>query len=261
MLGALLPARFRLGYSQNGTEPPSWLNKWISPVLQSLTRRSCNHPIHTIVFVLLLASTSYVGFLEGGLADPKTSSGASGSIDLDALIDSSRQLKLGKETSWRWQQDSRAPEDIEAVRFGAYGMLEGGLQRQGESHIGLVTLVFPNSLSHTSPQTAPAADSILPLRNTSVTTLPSTSNPFSPISQDSSLAYSLPWEQIEAFLDGIREIPEQSRAPAVSERVWITKAQRNSAEGKSLREWALNAWTEFIDLLKVGCCAWHVGEN
>ena len=115
MLGTLLPARFRLGYSQSGTEPPSWLNNWISPVLQSLSQRSCNHPIHTIVFVLLFASTSYVGFLESGLADSKASLGGSGSIDFATLVDDSRQLKLNEATNWRWQQDARAPEETESV--------------------------------------------------------------------------------------------------------------------------------------------------
>ena len=118
MLGAsLLPARFRLGYSQNGVEPPSWLNNYISPILQSLTSKSCNHPIYTIVTILVLASSSYVGFLEGGLADPRTPNGVSGSIDFAALVDGSRQLKLGKETSWKWQQDARAQDKIDAVSW------------------------------------------------------------------------------------------------------------------------------------------------
>ena len=83
-----------------------------------------------------------------------------------------------------------------------------------------------------------------------MTSLPTTLNPFSPISQDSSLAYSLPWKRAKAFLDGVREIPEKSRSGGASERVWITKAPKNSASQKSLKEWAINAWSEFIDLLK-----------
>jgi hydroxymethylglutaryl-CoA reductase (NADPH) len=116
MLGAsLLPARFRFGYNSNSA-PPSWLNKWISPFLHSLTKQSCNHPIHTIVFILLLASTSYVGFLEGGLSRPKSFNSSSGSIDFENLVDGSRQLKLSQETSWRWQQDTRKLDGIDTVR-------------------------------------------------------------------------------------------------------------------------------------------------
>ena len=116
MLGAsLLPARFRLGYNSN-TAPPSWLNQWISPFLHTLTRQSCTHPIHTIIFILLLASTSYVGFLEGGLANPRLqSSSSAGSIDYETLVGDGRQLKLGQETAWKWQQDSRAADEIQSV--------------------------------------------------------------------------------------------------------------------------------------------------
>lgn len=115
MLGAsLLPSRFRLGYNSN-TAPPNWLNRWISPFLHVLTRQSCNHPIHTIIFILLLASTSYVGFLEGGLTDSKPASTVSSSINLDTLIEGSRQLKLSKETGWKWQQDSGDNQAIDKV--------------------------------------------------------------------------------------------------------------------------------------------------
>ena len=250
MLGAsLLPARFRLGYSSSATSPPSWLNRWVSPVLQSWTRRSCNHPIHTIVFVLLLASTSYVGFLEGGLSDSKSASGSVGSIDFNSLVDGSRQLKLSQGTGWRWQQDSRTPQELDVVGESLNSAFRSS-QNQAEDHLALVTLVFPNSLSHTSPQIAPSADSIPFPRNTTVKSLPSTSNPFSPISQDSSLAYSVPWKRVTTFLDGIREIPEQTRLGTDSDRVWITKAPRRGGGQRSLREWASNAWTEFLDLLK-----------
>lgn len=80
--------------------------------------------------------------------------------------------------------------------------------------------------------------------------LPKTSNPFSPISQDSSLAFGIPWQTIKLFLDGVGEIPENSRNGIESNRVWITKASRSSNGQRSLKEWAINAWTEFIDLLK-----------
>ena len=114
-----------------------------------------------------------------------------------------------------------------------------------------MTLVFPNSLSHTSPHTAPEADSIPVPPNSSVQPLPSTSNPFSPISQDTSLAYSVPWDQAGSFLKGIKEIPEEAKLGAEGSRVWITKAPKNSTAQRSLRNWTSNAWTEFVDLLKV----------
>ena len=117
MLGSsFLPARFRLGSNQSASAPPSYLNRRISPLLEALSRRSCTHPIHTIVFVLLLASTSYLGLLEGSLFDSDVANGASGSIDLPSLVDGGRQLKLSSHTNWKWQVDSRGISDLDEVR-------------------------------------------------------------------------------------------------------------------------------------------------
>ena len=55
---------------------------------------------------------------------------------------------------------------------------------------------------------------------------------------------------MDKFLDGIQEIPERKKSAIDHGRVWITKAQKSKAERKSLKEWAFNAWSEFIDLLK-----------
>ena len=117
MLGAsLLPARWRMGDSSTPSSPPSYLSLRISPVLQSLTRRSCTHPINTIIFILLLASTSYVGLLETSLFDVASSNSASRPINLSTLVDGARQLKLGRETAWKWHADSRGVEEIDSVR-------------------------------------------------------------------------------------------------------------------------------------------------
>jgi hydroxymethylglutaryl-CoA reductase (NADPH) len=57
----------------------------------------------------------------------------------------------------------------------------------------------------------------------------------------------VPWAKVKSFLDGIREIPEKTRSGEESNRIWITKS---SSGQRSLTEWASNAWTEFVDLLK-----------
>ena len=111
-------------------------------------------------------------------------------------------------------------------------------------------MVFPNSLSTTSSWTAPAAESVPVAPKLGVKALPPTSNPFTPISQDSPLAFSVPWANAKKFLDGIREIPERDAIGTESSRIWVTKAPRSSSGQRSLKEWAANAWTEFIDLLK-----------
>ena len=109
MLGAsLLPARFRSAGSQDGSVKPGYLNQRISPLLQTLSRRSCTHPIHIIVFVALLASTSYIGLLEGSLFESNEGiKDASRGIDMAVLVAGGRSLKVGQETGWKWQSDSR----------------------------------------------------------------------------------------------------------------------------------------------------------
>lgn len=126
----------------------------------------------------------------------------------------------------------------------------------------MLTLVFPDSLSVNSPRSAPDAHSIPLPPNSSHELLPSTSNPLSPISQDTSLAFSLPYDEASDFLAAIQEIPNQAdiadharlrATDAHEEKRWIMKAAKGAGSGSqgSFRKWARNAWTEFVDLLKV----------
>lgn len=86
---------------------PSWYNRQTTSFLQSLSRRACTHPIHTICFIALLASTSYVGLLEESLFDGSTSAETPlGRADFNTLLAGSKRLRVGAETGWKWQ-----PED------------------------------------------------------------------------------------------------------------------------------------------------------
>ena len=256
MLGAsLLPARFRGADSQNVPSRPSCLNKKLSPLLQSLSRRSCTHPIHTIVFVALLASTSYIGLLEGSLFESGSPSANSArGVDLASLLDGGRHLKVGKETGWKWQPESRDVADFDNVSSVPQNVVRLLMAPQTAEHLALLTLVFPNSLSTHSSQTAPLADQVRLPSNSTVEALPSTSNPFSPISQDTTLAFSVRWDEAPVFLDSLQEIPEQMDISQDREgRLWVMKANKNqgNTSQNALRNWATNAWTEFVDLLKV----------
>lgn len=112
-----------------------------------------------------------------------------------------------------------------------------------------------------SPKTAPKPSQIRTPSNASAKVLPCSSNPLSPISQDSTIAYSLPFSKAPAFLAASQEIPvsadiSQSRflddGRSREEKMWIMKAARNAANGTGgLRNWAKNAWTDFVDLIKV----------
>jgi len=119
MLGAsFLPARFRTSETSSTSSKPNWLNRQITPVLQSISRRACTHPIHTIVFVALLASTTYIGLLEGSLFDRTTSVwNGSRPTDLSSLVEGSRRLKIGEETAWKWTIDDNGKVDsVDEVR-------------------------------------------------------------------------------------------------------------------------------------------------
>ena len=126
-------------------------------------------------------------------------------------------------------------------------------------HEAIITLTFPNSLTNSLPPIAPLPHHVISEGNTSVQVLPSTGNPLHPFSQDTTLAFSLPYHEASQFLEQIREIPAQKPArqedndghPTASER-WVMKAANNDASSKQpLSTTARNAWVGFVDLIKV----------
>jgi hydroxymethylglutaryl-CoA reductase (NADPH) len=85
---------------------PSWIRRQVVSGLQSISRRACVHPIHTLVVIAILASTTYVGLLEGSLLDTsRDAQSVAGQVDTDALLQGSRNLRLGESTSWKWQAE------------------------------------------------------------------------------------------------------------------------------------------------------------
>ena len=110
-----LPARLRGASSAGAATPPSYLNRKITPILQSLSQPAFNHPIRTIVLVLLLGSSSYIGLLEGSLFEARTS-GETGQIDLPTLVDGGRQLRMDKGTAWKWQANAQTHLELSQVR-------------------------------------------------------------------------------------------------------------------------------------------------
>ena len=246
MLGSsFLPSRFRGAAKTEPAAPPIWLNRKVTPLIQSLSRRACLHPIHTVVIVAFLASTTYIGLLESSLFDSvKTNAG--GKADWSSLIEGSRQLRVGSETGWKWQaSDTEAPV------------------APGADHLALLTFVFPDSLAVNSPQHAPLAEAVPLPQNLSVTALPATSNLLAPISQDSALAFAAPYNQASEFLARAQELPNAATLPAdenarhgfeaepmKEQKMWIMKAAKADSTKGSVKHWALNAWTEFVDLLK-----------
>lgn len=144
MLGAsLFPARFRSSGNQDG-----YLSKKLAPVLQTLSQPACQHPIRTIVFILVLASSSYIGLLEGSLSEAAKSVDGPGSVDLPSLVDKGIQLKVGPETSWKWQADTRSISEIDSVRptIGVAGLIliMPGNEPPCPSHAGFPQFLIPH---------------------------------------------------------------------------------------------------------------------
>lgn len=105
----MLPKRLR-DISSGDSAQAGWLNRHTTSSLQTVSRRACIHPIYTIVVIALLASTTYVGLLDGTLFDStqKDVDRSPGHLDLDRLLTGGRNLRLGEGTGWRWQIDDTA---------------------------------------------------------------------------------------------------------------------------------------------------------
>ncbi|KAK4658812.1 3-hydroxy-3-methylglutaryl-coenzyme A (HMG-CoA) reductase isozyme [Podospora pseudocomata] len=232
----LLPARFRGEQPASQAAAPSWFNKKVTPLLQVLSKLTSTHPIHTIVVVALLASSSYIGLLEDSLFDASISVRKA---EWSSLVEGSRRLRVGEDTAWKWQNDdSEAPIP------------------EGADHLALLTLVFPETMSSDASRVPPVVNAVPIPQNLSIKSLPSTSNSFSTYAQDSALAFSIPYSQAPEFLSVAQEIPNDESAQESREtehgreqKMWIMKAARVQTRSSLIR-WVHNAWVEFTDLLK-----------
>jgi len=267
MLGAsFLPARLRHEHDHAAPSNPGYLNRQITRILQTVARSAFTHPIHTIVFVALLASTTYVGVLEGSLFDRGSLTNDGGNTDLSSLAEGAKRLRLGQETSWKWQTEHGGSGDAVTVRdTPPFGYRKPLTDIQDAKHVMVMTLVFPDSLSNTAPRTAPSANEIYISGNSSVKHLPTTWNPLSSISQDTTLAFAVSSDEAVDFVRSIQDLPNTDDSSKESDRLdveaphelnkWVMKAAkhgRNSAQS-TMRLSAQNTWTGFVDLIKVRC--------
>ncbi|ROT39631.1 hypothetical protein SODALDRAFT_339106 [Sodiomyces alkalinus F11] len=241
---SFFPARFRGEQPATPQPTPTWFGKRITPILQFFSRLACSHPIHTVVIVAVLASSSYVGLLQESLFDATITVR---SADWSSLIEGSRCLKTGPDSSWRWQtvEHHKKLQDTSSAQA-AY------------DHLALLTLVFPESQSPESANTAPRAQAIPFAPNTSITQLPPTSNSLASYSQDTALAFAVSYAEAPELVASIQEIPnvddsddsELRETPHGQEsKMWIMKAAKVNTRNSYIH-WVSNAWSEFIDLLK-----------
>ncbi len=234
---SLLPKQLRSLGGNNG-----WLSRKTTSYLISISSLACQHPIHTLVVIALLASTSYVGLLQESLFD-SANQHRDGRLDVASLLQGGRTVELSSKTSWKWQV-------ADAPSF-------AGQEKQFQ-HLALTTFIFPDS------QLAPQAEAVPIPENVTARSIPPTANVLSPISHDSSIAFSTPWSQVSDFLAAAQEIRGGLEAPKDTEdKLWIMKAARTNGYGsrRTYRAWLQDGWTSFVDLIKV-CTAvsavvWH----
>ncbi|CAI7639505.1 hypothetical protein PCG10_007623 [Penicillium crustosum] len=237
MATSFISKRLRSTEEERETQP-SWIRRQIVSGLQSISRRACVHPIHTLVVIAILASTTYVGLLEGSLLDTsKDPRSVAGQVDADALLQGSRNLRLGESTSWKWQAED--------------AWTDSQTEKPAAQHLALTTLIFPDSTN--SDSTAPAADDVPIPANISAASVPYTPNLFSQFTHDASLVYTVPFDQVSELLRAVQEIPTPSTDEDEEEsKKWIMRAARGPAYGsrRAVKLWIADAWNSFVDLIK-----------
>lgn len=231
-MAALIPRRFRSASRNEESPEPSWLKKQVTNVLQAASRRACAHPIHTIVVIALLASTTYVGLLEGSIFDAFRHTGSGpGQLNPSSFLHGSRVLRLGEDTAWRWQIEDQGVSDSTEI----------------SQHLALTTFIFSDSTA----SNAPVADDISIPENVSAIHVPNTPNLFSSFSHDSSVALTVPFRNLPDFLRSVQEINDPSADDDDGEhRKWIMKATRGEGSELALKLWLSDAWSSFVDLIK-----------
>ena len=96
--------------SSHVSPPPTWLQSRLVQFLQTVSRRACTHPIHTLAFIAILASTTYLGLLEGTLFEPPPTLHASpDELDLHPFLQGSKVLQTDLRTDWKWQSTEDVP--------------------------------------------------------------------------------------------------------------------------------------------------------
>lgn len=117
----------------------------------------------------------------------------------------------------------------------------------------MTTFIFPDSNSQPK-HTAPSPNKIHFGENITLQSIPETPHLLSPISSESSLAFVVPYIQLPGFLKTAQEIPQSFDSEDSGEqKKWIMKAARSPTYGnrKAVRIWLSDAWTSFVDLIKV----------
>lgn len=196
--------------------PPQW--DPFTPAFSRLSRSACTHPIHTIVIIALLASTTYVSMLENSLFDNSFSAWSYASPRRADLMDGNVEVAVGEATQWQWAEN--AADKVE-----------------GAQHVALVSLKFPDSALETlSP--------VFPI--TQARELES-DDPLTKV-------YAVEYSALNDFVGAVKSVPAATEQADAEQRMWILQLgqSRGNKGGYGIvgrvTEAAQNIW----DMVKVG---------
>ena len=250
---------------------PNWFRVRLIPYLQSISKRANTHPIHTIAFFAILASTTYIALLESSLFEPPAHVDAvPGQVDVPSFLAGSKTLLAGKNTDWKWQNAPEDAFDVDqkvCILSDTYHK-DSAHDCQSSTHSSVLTLVFPDHSDSDGIQVGiPRQASIASLANSSAELLPPSKNLLSPISSDTTVTFSVPFHSTQDFLDSVHQLPSRKTftyAGDVQDSVneaepqWIMTAMRSPASSgqRSFKRRVGDAWSAFTDVLKV--CAFSL---
>lgn len=180
--------------------PPFLVNKrpdpkWdpFTPTFARLSKSACTHPIHTIVIIAILASTSYVSMLEHSLFD-----GGLGVFNYGAtsgrrdLMTGKVDVAIGPETAWKWEENA-----VDKVVNGQNSVL--------------VTLKFPDALEAGESPVIPDMDALVGINAISL-----------PSDDKTTAAYAVPREELAGFVSAFKAVPAKNSAGvADGKRQWV----------------------------------------
>jgi hydroxymethylglutaryl-CoA reductase (NADPH) len=225
----------------------------IVSVLVLLTSSVCAHPLRVFFLVVAIASTSYVGLLEGSIFDSTGSFGRTiAQSEWSTLLASSTRLNANAKTDWNWQTTIRPVGK-------AAGIGEEPVQST------LFTLKFP-----ASPHT-PTTEILSQLTNYTGKVLPVTHHDGLRKSPPVSIAFSVPsgrsfefFSRIHEFTAGSSIDPVNSSkrlaadqtegASEASKLKWVAKSnsRRSSLLSRTTwTTWAQEAWADLWALIQV----------
>lgn len=191
--------------------PPQW--DPFTPGFTRLSKSACTHPIHTIVIIAILASTSYVTMLEHSLFDQGFGMFNYGSPKRADVMAGKVELAVGPETSWKWAEN--AADKV-----------------SGAQNLVLVSLQFPEpSLANSSP------------------VFPEISAQELPSDDPSTKVYAVPQNDLPEFVSSVKALPAPAGADDEPKRQWVMKiGDLSDAQGRNvglisrIREFPLNVW-------------------